>query len=124
MECSVIHYWSGGFNRFLVTLEQLLSYYYLIIRNGCLVRNTLGFAINTGNMAFSHLKYDGIFFCMNGMQKYCTDRTRCFCNRQLKISGRFLYKMSVFRVHFAVFRFLLHFVRLYIFSIVEMNMHI
>ena len=43
------------------------------IRNGCLIRNTLRFVINTGNMTFFYLKYDVMFpFCINGMQKYGT----------------------------------------------------
>ena len=41
------------------------------------------------------------FFCMNGMQKYCMERARCFCNKQLKISGRFLIKFLFLVLNFA-----------------------
>ena len=56
------------------------------IRNGCLIRNTLWFVKSTGNVAFLHLKYDGMFILNEWYAKI---------------------------LHFAVFRFLLRFVRLY-----------
>ena len=55
---------------------------------------------------------------------------QCFCIGQLKLSDRFLKQFLVFGLKFAKvttfadFLFLLRFVRLYIFSIVEMNMYL
>ena len=57
--------------------------------------------INLAILHFLILSVMSCFVCMNGMQKYCTDRTWCFYNRQLKISGRFLTKFLFLGSNFA-----------------------
>ena len=41
------------------------------------------------------------FFCMNGIQQYCPDRTRGLCKRRLKITGLFLMKFLFLGLNFA-----------------------
>ena len=41
------------------------------------------------------------FFCMNGTQQYCPERTRGLCKRRLKILGLFLIKFLFLGLNFA-----------------------
>ena len=52
--------------------------------------------INTGNMAFFHLKNDVFSFERSG-----TERTQYFCKRQLKLLGMFLIQILFLGVNFA-----------------------
>ena len=69
------------------------------------------------------------FFCTNGIQQYCPERTRGLCKRRLKISGLFLLKFLFLGLNFAkvtlfrCFSFSLTFVKLYILNILKMNIH-
>ena len=95
------------------------------------------FWINTANVTFFFfLRYAVMFLLHGGHAKILHGDNTMFCNRQLKISGKFLIKFlflglnvakvttfRCFSFFFFLFFFFLRFVRLYIFSIVHMNMY-
>ena len=98
------------------------------IPNGRAIPKIPSFMINTDNMAVNHSLISR-FFCMNGSQQYCTERTRGPCKRRLKIPGRFLIKFLFLGLNFAkvnllrCFSFSLTICILNIFNIVRMNIY-